>query len=77
MANQHLRLLVSTAGDPIVDPGFTVRRDAGAAARRALITIGGNGSVRAFNQVWSHSPTKEAEQALDLVDSRLVEALPG
>jgi len=52
------------------------KRGAGA-ARRALLALGGNGSLRAFNQPWSHSPTREAEQALDPVDSRLAEKLPG
>jgi CheY-like chemotaxis protein len=59
-----------------VDVKFLVRRDAGAAARRALLALGGNGTLRAFNKVWSHNPTREAERALDLVDSRLVECLP-
>jgi CheY-like chemotaxis protein len=70
-------LMVATAaGDSAVDVQFTVTREAGAAARRALLALGGNGTLRAFNQAWSHSPTKESEQALDLVDSRLVEQLP-
>jgi hypothetical protein len=30
-----------------------------------------------LNPAWSHSPTKEAEHALDLVDSRLIDTLPG
>ncbi|MEP7105471.1 MAG: hypothetical protein ABI838_06475, partial [Chloroflexota bacterium] len=63
-------------GDAEVDIKFTVRRDAGAAARRALLALGGNGTLRAFNQVWSHNPTLDAQEALDLVDSRLVEQLP-
>jgi CheY-like chemotaxis protein len=70
-------LMVATAaGQAAVDLQFTVTREAGAAARRALLALGGNGTLRAFNQAWSHSPTKAAEQALDLVDSRLVEQLP-
>ncbi len=70
-------LMVATAaGASMVDLQFTVTRKAGAAARRALLALGGNGTLRAFNQAWSHSPTKAAEQALDLVDSRLVEQLP-
>jgi CheY-like chemotaxis protein len=70
-------LMVATAsGDKVVDLQFTVTREAGASARRALLALGGNGTLRAFNQAWSHSPTREAEQALDLVDSRLVEQLP-
>lgn len=70
-------LMVATAaGASMVDLQFTVTREAGAAARRALLALGGNGTLRAFNQAWSHSPTKAAEQALDLVDSRLVEQLP-
>jgi len=63
-------------GDADVDLRFEVRRDVGAAARRALLALGGNGTLRAFNQAWSHSPTPEAQEALDLVDSRLVEQLP-
>jgi hypothetical protein len=64
------------AGDSLVDLRFTVRRDTGAAARRALLALGGNGTLRAFNKAWSHRPTREAELALDLVDRRLVEQLP-
>jgi CheY-like chemotaxis protein len=66
----------SKRGDSMVDLRFSVRRDAGAAARRALLALGGNGTLRAFNRFWSHRPTNEAEQALDLVDSLLVERLP-
>jgi CheY-like chemotaxis protein len=69
-------MMASAAGDPVVDLRFTVRRETGAAARRALLALGGNGTLRAFNRAWSHSPTKEAEQALELVDRRLVEQLP-
>jgi hypothetical protein len=69
-------MVASAAGDSVVDLRFTVRRAAGAAARRALLALGGNGTLRAFNKAWSHSPTKEAELALDLVDRRLVEQLP-
>jgi len=69
-------MIASAAGDSVVNLQFTVNREAGAAARRALLALGGNGTLRAFNRAWSHSPTKEAEQALDLVDSRLVEQLP-
>ena len=63
-------------GEAEVDLHFSVRREAGAAARRALLALGGNGSLRAFNRAWSHSPSSEAQAALDLVDARLVEALP-
>ncbi|MEP7104917.1 MAG: hypothetical protein ABI838_03615, partial [Chloroflexota bacterium] len=59
-----------------VDIRFDVKRETGAAARRALLALGGNGTLRAFNRAWSHSPSEEARQALDLVDKRLVEALP-
>jgi CheY-like chemotaxis protein len=70
-------LMVATAaGDGFVDLQFTVTRAAGAAARRALLALGGNGTLRAFNEAWSHSPSKESEQALDLVDSRLIAQLP-
>jgi CheY-like chemotaxis protein len=69
-------MMASAAGDEMVDLQFTVTRDAGAAARRALLALGGNGTLRAFNRAWSHRPTKEAEEALDLVDSRLVDQLP-
>jgi hypothetical protein len=69
-------MMASAAGDPLVDLRFTVRREAGAAARRALLALGGNGTLRAFNKAWSHSPTPEAERALDLVDRKLVEQLP-
>jgi len=70
-------LMVATAaGDTMVDLQFTVTREAGAAARRALLALGGNGTLRAFNQAWSHRPTEAAEKALDLVDRRLVEQLP-
>jgi hypothetical protein len=62
--------------DSAVDIRFEVRRDVGAAARRALLALGGNGSLRAFNQAWSHSPTQEAQEAIELVDSRLVDQLP-
>ncbi len=54
-------------GEASVDLRFAVRRDAGAAARRALLALGGNGTLRAFNKAWSHSPTREAQEALDLV----------
>ena len=64
------------AGASEVDLRFMVRRDAGVAARRALLALGGNGTLRAFNQAWSHSPTREAERALDLVNNRLVDQLP-
>jgi CheY-like chemotaxis protein len=70
-------MTASAAGESMVDLKFTVTRAAGAAARRALLALGGNGTLRAFNKAWSHSPTREAEQALDLVDARLVEQLPG
>ncbi len=71
------RPLIATSGDGSdVDLKFAVRRDAGAAARRALLALGGNGTLRAFNKAWSHSPTREAQQALDLVDSMLVDQLP-
>lgn len=63
-------------GDTELDLKFTVQREAGASARRALLALGGNGTLRAFNQAWSHSPSLEARTALDLVDARLVEALP-
>lgn len=64
------------AGHSTVDLNFSVTREVGAAARRALIALGGNGTLRAFNRAWSHSPSKEAEAALDLVESRLVAQLP-
>lgn len=64
-------------GETMVDLKFLVRHDAGAAARRALLALGGNGTLRAFNRAWSHRPTKEAEEALDLVDSLLIDKLPG
>lgn len=69
-------MMASATGDTMVDLQFTVQREAGAAARRALLALGGNGTLRAFNRHWSHSPSKEAEEALDLVDSRLVDQLP-
>jgi CheY-like chemotaxis protein len=69
-------VLANAAGDDEVNLRFSVRRDAGAAARRALLALGGNGTLRAFNKAWSHTPTKEAESALDLVDRKLVEQLP-
>ena len=69
-------LAASKKGSNTVDIKFFVRRDAGAAARRALLALGGNGTLRAFNKVWSHNPTRQAEQALDLVDARLVDKLP-
>lgn len=69
-------MIASAAGQPNVRMKFTVRRDAGAAARRALLALGGNGTLRAFNRAWSHSPSKESEKALDLVDGRLVDQLP-
>lgn len=69
-------MMANAARETMVDLQFTVNRQAGAAARRALLALGGNGTLRAFNKSWSHSPTKEAEQALDLVDKRLVEQLP-
>ncbi|MHB8509526.1 MAG: response regulator [Candidatus Dormibacteria bacterium] len=70
-------LMMATAtGDTMVDLQFMVQRETGAAARRALLALGGNGTLRAFNRHWSHNPTKEAEEALDLVDSRLVDQLP-
>ena len=72
----HPLMTASAAGEQMVDMRFTVRRDAGAAARRALLALGGNGTLRAFNRAWSHSPSKESERALDLVDSRLVDQLP-
>lgn len=59
-----------------VEIKFGVRREAGAAARRALLALGGNGTLRAFNRAWSHSPSLEARRALDLVDARLVDQLP-
>ncbi len=69
-------MAASAKGLETVDVKFLVRREAGAAARRALLALGGNGTLRAFNKVWSHHPTHEAEQALDLVDERLVDKLP-
>jgi len=69
-------MMASAAGETEVELQFTVHREAGAAARRALLALGGNGTLRAFNKAWSHSPTKEDEHALDLVDKRLVEQLP-
>jgi CheY-like chemotaxis protein len=69
-------MAASLKGEPSVEIKFLVRRDAGAAARRALLALGGNGTLRAFNRVWSHHPTKESERALDLVDARLVDKLP-
>jgi CheY-like chemotaxis protein len=59
-----------------VELKFEVRRDVGVGARRALLALGGNGTLRAFNRAWSHTPTREAQEALDIVDSRLVEQLP-
>ena len=59
-----------------VDVKFSVRRESGVAARRALLALGGNGTLRAFNKVWSHHPSIEAERALDLVDARLIDQLP-
>jgi CheY-like chemotaxis protein len=72
----HPLMASNRRGNADVDLKFEVRRDVGAAARRALLALGGNGTLRAFNQAWSHSPTPEAQEALDLVDSRLVEQLP-
>ncbi len=69
-------MMASAAGESTVDLNFTVHRAAGAAARRALLALGGNGTLRAFNHAWSHSPTKESEAALELVDRRLVDQLP-
>ncbi len=69
-------MAASQKGLTTVDVKFFVRRDSGAAARRALLALGGNGTLRAFNKVWSHNPTREAEKALDLVDARLVDKLP-
>ena len=69
-------MMASVAGDTQVDLQFTVQREVGAAARRALLALGGNGTLRAFNRAWSHKPTKADEEALDLVDRRLVEQLP-
>ncbi len=69
-------MMASAAGDSMVDLNFTVYRETGAAARRALLALGGNGTLRAFNKAWSHKPTKQAEVALDLVDRKLVEQLP-
>ncbi len=69
-------VLANAVGDDVVDLKFSVRRDAGASARRALLALGGNGTLRAFNKAWSHTPTPEAERALDLVDSKLIEQLP-
>ena len=69
-------MAASQEGSKTVAVKFFVRRDSGAAARRALLALGGNGTLRAFNKAWSHNPTKEAEKALDLVDARLVDKLP-
>lgn len=69
-------LVASAAGDRVVDLQFTVHRGTGAAARRALLALGGNGTLRAFNHAWSHSPSEEAAKALDLIDKRLVDQLP-
>ena len=69
-------MAASSKGQTSVDVKFWVRRDCGASARRALLALGGNGTLRAFNKVWSHQPTREAEKALDLVDARLVDKLP-
>jgi len=69
-------MAASQKGLATVDVKFFVRRDSGTAARRALLALGGNGTLRAFNKVWSHNPTREAERALDLVDARLVDKLP-
>jgi len=69
-------VIAKAAGEPFIDLRFKVRRDPGAAARRALLALGGNGTLRAFNKAWSHSPSKESADALDLVDSRLAEQLP-
>jgi CheY-like chemotaxis protein len=69
-------MMATAAGDTMLDLQFMVQREAGAAARRALLALGGNGTLRAFNRHWSHNPTSEAEAALDLVDSRLVDQLP-
>lgn len=67
---------ISRRGALDVHLKFEVRRDVGVAARRALLALGGNGTLRAFNRAWSHTPTREAQQALDIVDSLLVEQLP-
>lgn len=69
-------LEATAAGEQVVHLHFPVRRETGAAARRALLALGGNGTLRAFNRAWSHTPTKAAEKALDLVDAKLVEQLP-
>ena len=69
-------MAASSKHQKTVEVKFLVRRDAGSAARRALLALGGNGTLRAFNRVWSHHPTREAEKALDLVDARLVDKLP-
>lgn len=69
-------MMASAAGEEVVNLRFSVHREAGAAARRALLALGGNGTLRAFNRAWSHRPTKQAEDALELVDKRLVEQLP-
>jgi hypothetical protein len=63
-------------GNTSIDLKFAVQREAGAGARRALLALGGNGTLRAFNKAWSHNPTREARMALDIVDSLLVDQLP-
>jgi len=69
-------MAISRSGESAVDLSFDVQRAAGAGARRALLALGGNGTLRAFNKAWSHSPTRESQDALDLVDSLLVDQLP-
>jgi CheY-like chemotaxis protein len=72
----HPLMASNRKGNSDVELKFEVRREVGAAARRALLALGGNGTLRAFNKAWSHSPSVEAQEALDLVDSKLVEQLP-
>ncbi|HVB77949.1 MAG TPA: response regulator [Candidatus Nitrosotalea sp.] len=72
----HPLMSASSKKEKAVELTFFVRRGTGVAARRALLALGGNGTLRAFNRVWSHKPSKAAEAALDLVDQRLVDQLP-
>ena len=69
-------MMASAAGETEVDLQFTVHREASRCRSANAPSLDGNGTLRAFNKAWSHSPTRETEHALDLVDKRLVEQLP-
>lgn len=63
------------AGSEVVDLRFETRRDAGQAARRALMAIDADSAV-SFHKAWAYEMPSQAREALHQLRERLLAELP-